>query len=83
MHVKVVLVPWREGAAKAAETAAGRPWIAAKRQCRWDDENMRTASCRLRKETMEDLRAECRAQGTTVYGLLRYMIQVYLKERRR
>lgn len=52
------------------------------RQKRWDEEHMITASCRLRKEEMQELREECWKQGTTVYGLLKEMIYAYLEERR-
>lgn len=51
------------------------------RQAKWDAENIRTASCRLRVEEMERLQRACREQGTTVYGLLRYMVAVYLQYR--
>lgn len=37
--------------------------------------------CRLRTEEMEALREECRAQGTTVYGLPRCMIAIYMATR--
>ena len=51
------------------------------RQAQWDAEHIRTASTRLKVEEMEKLKEECRAQGTTVYGLLRYMIAVYMRDR--
>lgn len=74
---------WRAEAQEAALEAA-RAWkLDRSRQARWDAEHVRTASCRLRVEEMERLKAECRAQGTTVYGLLRYMIAAYLAQRRR
>lgn len=74
---------WRTDAQDAALEAA-RAWkLDRSRQARWDADHIRTASCRLRVEEMERLKAECRAQGTTVYGLLRYMVTVYLASRRR
>lgn len=74
---------WRAPAQDAALEAA-RAWkLDRKRQARWDKNHICTASCRLRVEEMERLKAECRAQGITVYGLLRYMISVYLASRRR
>lgn len=74
---------WRAEAQEAALEAA-RAWrLDRSRQARWDAEHICTASCRLRKEEMERLKEECRAQGTTVYGLLRYMLTVYLASRRR
>lgn len=74
---------WRADAQNAALEAA-RAWtLNRSRQARWDAEHICTASCRLRVEEMERLKAECRAQGTTVYGLLRYMVTVYLASRRR
>lgn len=74
---------WRADAQDAALKAA-RAWkLNRSRQARWDAEHICTASCRLRVEEMERLKAECRAQGTTVYGLLRYMVTVYLASRRR
>lgn len=74
---------WRAAAQDAALEAA-RAWTLDRtRQARWDADHIRTASCRLRVEEMERLKAECRAQGITVYGLLRYIISVYLASRRR
>lgn len=72
---------WKAAAADAALQAAWEYRIDRTRQTRWDKEHIRTASCRLRTEEMEALRKECRAQGTTVYGLLRYMIAVYMATR--
>ena len=61
---------------------AGRAYrIDRTRQNRWDREHIRTASCRISVEEMAALKEECRKQGTTVYGLLRYMITLYLKVR--
>lgn len=74
---------WRASAQDAALEAA-RAWkLDRSRQARWDAEHICTASCRLRVEEMERLKSECRAQGITVYGLIRYMISVYLASRRR
>lgn len=74
---------WRASAQDAALEAA-RAWkLNRSRQARWDSDHIRTASCRLRVEEMERLKEECRAQGITVYGLLRYMISVYMASRRR
>lgn len=80
--MKVTVVLWKEDAQEAAMEAAAevRP---RERQEKWDESNMRTASCRLRREELEALREECRKQGTTVYGLIRYMIGVYMARRRR
>ncbi len=73
---------WKKAAQDAALDAARRDRFPRMRQMRWDKEHIRTASCRLRTEEMERLRRECQRQGTTVYGLLRYMITVYLYSRR-
>jgi len=78
--MKVTVVLWKEDAQEAAMEAAIR---VRERQEKWDESNMRTASCRLRREELEALREECRKQGTTVYGLIRYMISVYMARRRR
>lgn len=78
--MKVTVVLWKEDAQEAAMEAAVR---VRERQEKWDESNMRTASCRLRREELEALREECRKQGTTVYGLIRYMISVYMARRRR
>ncbi len=80
--VRTVQVVWRKAAQDAALDAARREKFPRMRQMRWDKEHLITASCRLRTEEMERLRRECRRQGTTVYGLLRYMIAVYLSGRR-
>lgn len=78
--MKVTVVLWKEDAQEAAMEAAIR---VRERQEKWDESNMRTASCRLRREELEALKEECRKQGTTVYGLIRYMISVYMARRRR
>ena len=72
---------WRARAQDAALQAAREYRIDRTRQAKWDAEHIRTASTRLRVEEMEKLKEECRAQGTTVYGLLRYMIAVYMRDR--
>lgn len=49
------------------------------RQAAWDADHMHTASCRLTTDEMARLRAATRADSITIYGLIRYMISVYLQ----
>ena len=48
------------------------------RQARWDRKHIKTASCRLTIEEMEELRRACADRGTTIYSAIRRMIAEYL-----
>lgn len=67
-----------DSATEAAAAPAGK--LNRTRQARWDADHMRTASCRLTVDEMDRLRAATKADGVTIYGLLRYMISVYLRQ---
>ena len=73
---------WRAEAQEAALAAAEVESFRRCRQARWDASHIKTASCRLKVEEMEKLKEQCKRQGTTVYGLIRYMIAVYLRRRK-
>lgn len=80
----IKIIFWKEDAQEAALKVESNPErCRRRRQERWDESNICTASCRLRKEEYEALKEECRRQGTTVYGLIRYMLEVYMGARRR
>lgn len=71
---------WRSKAYEAGYQAAAAPrTMKRSRQAAWDADHMHTASCRLTTDEMARLRAATRADSITIYGLIRYMISVYLQ----
>lgn len=49
---------------------------------KWDAENMKIVSCKIRKEKAERFRAACVLNGTTPSSVLRECIDEYLKEQK-
>lgn len=45
-----------------------------KRQARWDGDNMKVLSTKLRKEDAEEIFALCKAEKRTVYALLKQLV---------
>lgn len=48
------------------------------RQAKWDRQHVRTASTRLPMEEYVALKAECAAEGTTVYALTQKLLRDWL-----
>ena len=68
---------WKKDAEAAARSAATSR-IRHSRQARWQENHIRTASCKLSVEESEEFTERCREQGTTRYAVIRYMIRTYM-----
>ena len=48
---------------------------------KWDKENMVVLACKVKRETAEQFKAACAAQGTTSNAVLQQAVKAYLEER--
>ena len=47
---------------------------------KWDKENMVVLACKVKRETAEQFKAACAAQGTTSNAVLQQAVKAYLEE---
>lgn len=47
---------------------------------KWDKENMVVLACKVKRETAEQFKAACAAQGTTSNAVLQQAVKAYLNE---
>ena len=47
---------------------------------RWDSENMKTVSTRIRVETMEEFRAACTKNNKTMHQAIKEFIESYIAD---
>lgn len=47
---------------------------------KWDKENMVVLACKVKRETAEQFKAACAAQGTTSNAVLQQAVKAYLSE---
>lgn len=47
---------------------------------RWDSENMRTVSTRMRVETVEEFRAACAKNNKTMHQAIKEFIESYISD---
>ena len=47
---------------------------------KWDKENMVVLACKVKRETAEQFKAACAAQGTTSNAVLQRAVKAYLNE---
>ena len=52
-----------------------------KASAKWDKENMVVLACKVKRETAEQVKAACAAQGTTSNAVLQQAVKAYLEER--
>lgn len=48
---------------------------------KWDKENMVVLACKVKRETAEQFKAACAAQGTTSNAVLQQAVKAFLDER--
>ena len=51
-----------------------------KASAKWDKENMGVLACKVKRETAEQFKAACAAQGTTSNAVLQQAVKAYLEE---
>lgn len=51
-----------------------------KASAKWDKENMVVLACKVKRETAEQFKAACAAQGTTSNAVLQQAVKAYLEE---
>lgn len=51
-----------------------------KASAKWDKENMVVLACKVKRETAEQFKAACAAQGTTSNAVLQQAVKSYLEE---
>ena len=47
---------------------------------KWDKENMVVLACKVKRETAEQFKAACAAQGTTSNAVLQQAVKAYLEQ---
>ena len=52
-----------------------------KASAKWDKENMVVLACKVKRETAEQFKAACAAQGTTSNAVLQQAVKAFLDER--
>ena len=50
-----------------------------KASAKWDKENMVVLACKVKRETAEQFKAACAAQGTTSNAVLQQAVKAYLE----
>lgn len=53
-----------------------------KASAKWDKENMVVLACKVKRETAEQFKAACAAQGTTSNAVLQQAVKAYLEQGR-
>lgn len=51
-----------------------------KASAKWDKENMVVLACKVKRETAEQFKAACAAQGTTSNAVLQQAVKTYLEQ---
>lgn len=51
-----------------------------KASAKWDKENMVVLACKVKRETAEQFKAACAAQGTTSNAVLQQAVKAYLEQ---
>lgn len=51
-----------------------------KASAKWDKENMVVLACKVKRETAEQFKAACAAQGTTSNAVLQQAVKAYLQQ---
>lgn len=51
-----------------------------KASAKWDKENMIVLACKVKRETAEQFKAACAAQGTTSNAVLQQAVKAYLEQ---